>query len=749
MITISTCPTNGNQNIISGQVFIDRNRDQVNNDGATGLAGVKVYLYTDGNCSGTINANELTDSVVVDSSGFYQFRKYPEKSTEDNFDNGSGGSTCANGSDGDSPWGTNWSDAGDASIGVCSGTSTGDAEVLRDGAFGFALRLKDNTVSARRSLNLNGATKAFLTFSYRRKSMTFSSTDTIFVQVSTNGTAYTTIYTLTGNGTVDANYSTIYNQDISAYAATNSTIRFLSDNGMTDSDSVYIDNVSVIYLKYPQCYIAAVNPSTAQAGYTLTTVGSQPMTITSGGTCTSQFDFGFAKPNITITGTLRNDNNALVDNQVNGAPVGNPGGATVYAYLTNASGEIVLKTTVNSVNGAYSFPLAEVHTSYTLILSTYNLALGANAPATMGCPASWINVGDAYGINNLAGTGNVAGIPNGSIPVTTGAINVNNVDVGIQRLPNSDDKLSAILTPSINDLVTLNGQGANPPVLSGSDPEDCTAGCNLNNRTVIIDTVPNTSELYYNGMLVVNGQVINNFNPSLLQVKFTAISVGQTYTSFRYSFVDAAIMKDPTPATYILLWVLPLPVTGLTAQAILNDDIATVKWSTISEQNTSHFIIERSTDNVNFNAVGSQVKAAGNSETKREYQLQDNVSGLSQYSVIYYRVKLVDLDGKIAYSNIVPVRLSQRPNFQIATWPNPFQTTINLNVTTDTETTLSIRMIEATGKLIRTLTRQVPKGVSQIVLKEFDQLVPGLYLLEITDQRTKTTTIQKLIRSNK
>src|SRR6185503_18229635 len=52
VIKISTCPTNGNQNIISGQIYIDRNKDAANNDGATGLAGVKVYLYTDGNCSG-------------------------------------------------------------------------------------------------------------------------------------------------------------------------------------------------------------------------------------------------------------------------------------------------------------------------------------------------------------------------------------------------------------------------------------------------------------------------------------------------------------------------------------------------------------------------------------------------------------------------------------------------------------------------------------------------------------------------
>jgi hypothetical protein len=71
IVKISTCPATGNQNVISGQVFIDKNKDGLNNDGGTGFFGGKVYLYTDGNCSGIIDANELTDSVTVDNSGFY------------------------------------------------------------------------------------------------------------------------------------------------------------------------------------------------------------------------------------------------------------------------------------------------------------------------------------------------------------------------------------------------------------------------------------------------------------------------------------------------------------------------------------------------------------------------------------------------------------------------------------------------------------------------------------------------------
>ena len=377
IVKISTCPSNGNQNVISGQVFIDKNKDASNNDGGTGFAGGKVYLYTDGNCSGTINANELTDSVTVDASGFYQFVKYPEKTVEDDFDGPGGTSSCANGTDGDSPWASNWSDSGDPSVAFCNSSQSAantDAEIVKDGAFSYALRLKDNNVSATRSVNLNGALKAFLTFSYRRKSATLTAGRNIFVQASLNGATFNTIYTIAGNGTTDANYVTVYNQDISGYASSNTAIRFVTNNNVGDADTVYIDNVSVIYLKYPQCYITQLDAASVPATYYTTTAVQKAASINSGGTCTSQFDFGLAKTSITVSGTLFNDGNGLVDNLVNGSAIGTPGGAVVYAYLADTLGKVAFKSTVNSGTGAYSFPMAEIYTDYTLILSTTNVA---------------------------------------------------------------------------------------------------------------------------------------------------------------------------------------------------------------------------------------------------------------------------------------------------------------------------------------------------------------------------------------
>lgn len=751
VIRISTCPSNGNQNILSGQVFIDRNKDGINNDGGAGLAGVKVYLYTDGNCDHSIAAAELTDSVTVDSSGYYQFLKYPEKTAEDNFDNGSGGRSCSTGSDGDAPWASSWTDSNnDPSTGFCNTSQNNagtDVEILQDGAFGWALRLKDNDVWARRAVNLQNATKAFLSFSYRRKSNTLASGQNVLVQVSPTGNSpYTTIYTIAGDGTTDANYVTIYNQDITGYATANTAIRFLTEDDVGDADTVYIDNVSVRYLKYPQCYITALSAPSVPANYSLTTASQKIDSIIAGGTCMARFDLGFGKANVTVSGVLRNDVNGLIDNQVNGNAIGAPDGTAVYAYLADATGNVAFRVTVNSSNGTYSFPLAEVQTNYRLILSTTFVAVGSLPPtATFG--NNWMIVGDSYGTNNAAGTGVESGTPNGSVAVNTGMSNVANVNFGIERVPNSTNHIRSINQPAVNQLIVLNGQGMNPPVLSGSDPEDCVTGCDINNRSVIIDTVPGNSELYYNSILVTNGQRINNFRPDSLRIRVTAATMGDITIAFRYSFVDAAGIKDPTPASYTLVWLIPLPAEGLNATASLtSDDEALIKWSTLSEHNTSYFEVERSLDNVRFARTGRQTQAAGESETRKDYQLTDKLPAQLRSDIIYYRVKLVDNDGKVTYSNIVVVRISKKPG--VTVWPNPFLSNVTISITTESETIIDVNMIDVSGKVLKTISQSVPRGISQISLKDLDQLPAGVYLMEIADKRAGTT-YQKLLKNNK
>ena len=742
-ITISACPSNSNDNTFSGQAFFDTNKDGVNNDGATGVAGSKVYLYVDGDCDGVIDAGELEDSVTVDNSGFYQFVKNPEKIIADNFEGVGGARSCANGTDGNTPWATNWVDAGDASTGYCvSFLNTTDAEIIKDGAFSFGLRIKDNNVSATRTFNLSGASKAFLTFDFRKKGSLAVGED-VLVQTSTNGVGFTTIYTISGNGSADASYVTVYNQDITAYVSATTYLRFLTNNNVDDADTVYIDNININFYKYSQCYITQLATSSVPSDSYITSVVQRTASFSNGGTCSSLLDFGTAKLSITISGILYNDANGLTDGLVNGSVTGTPGGATVYAYLVNSSGKIALKTTVNSGTGAYSFPFAGVNTTYTLVLSTADSALLSAAPPTIGLASNWASVGDAYGTTNDAGAGNELGTPNTRITVKTLLTSVPNVNFGIERLPTSNNHYTSITHPSIGQIITLNG-GVNPPVLSGSDAEDCNLGCTLSARSVIIDTVPTNSDLYYNNVLLADGQLISNFNPALLEIRITNSVIGDSIIYFRYSFVDVAGRKGIIPAIYELSWNWPLPADGLIAKVNLNNNIASVSWSTLSEQNTDYFVLERSLDNINYSVTGNMVKAIGNSTTKQLYEQPDNISSLTQQSIIYYRVKLYDLDGKVKYSNVLALRLSQKPGVTIR--PNPFTSVISISITTERETSLDIRLTDLSGRTIKKISQTAKKGILMITFDGLEQLPAGVYIVEVTDMNAGKT-YQKCLKN--
>jgi hypothetical protein len=400
--------------------------------------------------------------------------------------------------------------------------------------------------------------------------------------------------------------------------------------------------------------------------------------------------------------------------------------------LINASNNVVLSAAV-AANGSYGFTNMDPASVYSLILSTVQGVPGQPAPAAL-LPAGWVNTG-----TNLNGT--TSSVTPGQIDAQLlGYTHSVNFDFGIEQLPNSDNHTTTISQPAISQYITLNG-GANPPALSGVDPEDCNAGCTLANKSVIIDAVPANSELYYMGILVINGQQINNLDPSQLQIKITAATIGST--SFQYSYVDIAGRKDLSPATYNLNWLMVLPVTGLQTTARLNGSDAIVEWKTESEFNSNYFLVERSLDNMNFITTGN-VSAAGNSNNRRNYSFNDNISSLVSPDIIYYRVRLVDIDNRPTLSNIAVVKLGKISGVQA--WPNPFTGTITLSINSAGSEQLLIKFTNTAGQLIQLKEQQVRRGISQVTLSNLEKLASGVYFLSVENKNGGIKIVEKFIK---
>jgi hypothetical protein len=96
------------------------------------------------------------------------------------------------------------------------------------------------------------------------------------------------------------------------------------------------------------------------------------------------------------------------------------------------------------------------------------------------------------------------------------------------------------------------------------------------------------------------------------------------------------------------------PVSFTAAVNNTNTNKIDLKWSTETETNLSHFIVERSVDGTNFSDA-ALVFAYGNTSAKSDYAFADNISKL-QSTVVYYRITSIGADGKNQYSDIRIIR---------------------------------------------------------------------------------------------
>lgn len=125
--------------------------------------------------------------------------------------------------------------------------------------------------------------------------------------------------------------------------------------------------------------------------------------------------------------------------------------------------------------------------------------------------------------------------------------------------------------------------------------------------------------------------------------------------------VTRDIYNNAGPAgTRVNLWVqaslvaLPVTLSGFTATVLPNQNVE-LHWKTLNELNSSHFVVERSAEASNWIEFSS-VPAQKNAVQVTSYTVVDRQPFASGTN--FYRLKMLDLDGTIAYSDIVKVEVT-------------------------------------------------------------------------------------------
>jgi len=141
-----------------------------------------------------------------------------------------------------------------------------------------------------------------------------------------------------------------------------------------------------------------------------------------------------------------------------------------------------------------------------------------------------------------------------------------------------------------------------------------------------------------------------------------------------------------------------------------------LNWQTALEKNSSYFQVEHSQDGIHFTAIG-KVASNGTSNQLHNYSFRHTSPSKGNN---YYRLKEVDIDGKYAYSNIVPIETT--PFFDVELYPNPTTGYVKLKGELVEGT---VRLTDITGRLIT--EQALPDHYWLDLTREPE----GMYLIEI------------------
>lgn len=170
-----------------------------------------------------------------------------------------------------------------------------------------------------------------------------------------------------------------------------------------------------------------------------------------------------------------------------------------------------------------------------------------------------------------------------------------------------------------------------------------------------------------------------------------------------------------------------LPITGLTFNAQKVGNTAALIWSTITEQNTAHFNIERSRDGKIFETLGKR-DAAGQSSTLKNYQYTDT-NPLNGYN--YYKIKVFDKDGQFSESAILPLKFDLQSTGLIL-FPNPtVNREFNITLFLAKAEQVTVKIVSLDGRVLQNETVSWAQGKTTKTIALNQSIPAGIYLINI------------------
>jgi len=195
-------------------------------------------------------------------------------------------------------------------------------------------------------------------------------------------------------------------------------------------------------------------------------------------------------------------------------------------------------------------------------------------------------------------------------------------------------------------------------------------------------------------------------------------AMGNYWNTTIPSEIEAKIFHQADNPAYGLVtfsnYLLPVELISFTSTKQNND--VNLQWKTAQETNSHHFDVERSFDGTSFNAIGTKA-AAGNSNALLVYNYTD-ADAAAFGGTVYYRLKLVDIDGSYKYSSIAAVSFPAVATRLVRYYPTTVSagTPLVTELVSDKNQRVNVQYFDANGKLLATGSKNLVQGFNKVDL---------------------------------
>lgn len=441
---------------------------------------------------------------------------------------------------------------------------------------------------------------------------------------------------------------------------------------------------------------------------------------------------------------------------------GEPAGTTIKVYT--AANALVATTTVQA-DGSWSTG------SYTAIAGTSYYATATNGSCGVSAKSATVSTPSATTAASRCGTinggitctattisGTITGSAGSPIAANT-KVNVyeDGILIGTFTFATSSTNAAAPWSVSLASGTLY----ANATISIGIQ-EAGTAGEIICSSTQLVSctppTVPNYSQLSSNGTSGSGATIskggtmtytISNLQPSTFYTVSDPVS-GQSYADgiwtsssaplsvsiTTYSFTTAGTYNGVVKATTVSSTEICTIAAASSNFQVLQSRLASfngvhytgknvLSWKITTQNGTHHFEIERSIDGQQFSKIAYVLLSSG----QNTYSVVDEDRVVAKN---WYRLKLVDQNGKSQYSNTIMLSAADPESLLSAVQPNPFKSSFNVQLNLKERCLVQLSLYDNYGRLVKRRQESGNPGTNIILVYDLDHLPEGVYFLKIS-----------------